>query len=137
MRFVYLLFLTLFLTGCASLQAPLQTITAPEQPAAAPEPSYTVVDQGRASWYGKQHHGKKTASGERFNANALTAAHKTLPFGTQVRVTNLNNGRHVMVTINDRGPFSHKRVIDLSQAAASEIGLVRAGVAPVKIEQLR
>lgn len=136
MRFVLLFFLTALLTGCANLQAPLHPITEPKA-TEAPAPSYTVVDQGRASWYGKKHHGKRTASGERFNANALTAAHKTLPFGTQVRVTNLNNGRHVMVTINDRGPFSHQRVIDLSQAAAKEIGLVQAGVAPVKIEKLR
>ncbi len=93
--------------------------------------------QGLASWYGPGFHGAMSASGEIFNQNALTAAHRTLPFGTQVRVTNLQTGRSVVVRINDRGPFSGGRVIDLSAAAASAIGLMSAGVAPVSLEVMQ
>lgn len=89
---------------------------------------------GRASWYGKEFHGKKTASGEKFNMYALTAAHKTLPFGTRVRVTNLANGKSVVVKINDRGPFVKGRIIDLSYAAAKKISLVGMGVVKVRLE---
>jgi rare lipoprotein A len=88
---------------------------------------------GEASWYGEQFHGRTTASGEIFNQNDLTAAHPSLPFGTQVKVTNVNNGQSVVVRINDRGPFVGGRVIDLSAAAAEEIGLITTGVAPVEI----
>jgi rare lipoprotein A len=91
---------------------------------------------GMASWYGPGFNGRRSASGEVFNQNAMTAAHRTLPFGTQVRVTNLNNGQQVVVRINDRGPFSHGRVIDLSAGAARAIGLMSAGVGPVQIEVL-
>ena len=86
---------------------------------------------GMASWYGGKFHGRKTANGETYNMNALTAAHKTLPFGTKVRVTNTRNGDSVVVRINDRGPFIAGRVIDLSRAAAGQIGV--SGVAPVKL----
>lgn len=89
---------------------------------------------GMASWYGPGFHGNRSASGEVFNQHSLTAAHRSLPFGTQVRVTNLNNGRAVVVRINDRGPFSRGRVIDLSAGAAQVIGLTRSGVAPVSLE---
>ena len=89
---------------------------------------------GLASWYGPGFHGRRTANGERFNAHALTAAHKTLPLGTRVRVVNKRNGRSVVVRINDRGPYAHGRVIDLSQAAARAIGV--AGVARVSIVRL-
>ena len=92
------------------------------------EPKGQAVS-GLASWYGPGFHGRRTASGETFNTNALTAAHRTLPFGTQVRVVNQHNGRSVVVRINDRGPFSHGRLIDLSRAAAQMIGL--SGVAKV------
>jgi rare lipoprotein A len=78
---------------------------------------------GKASWYGPGFHGRLTANGERFNTNALTAAHKSLPFGTRVRVTNGRTGRAVVVRINDRGPFVQGRVIDLSKAAAKAIGM--------------
>ena len=91
---------------------------------------------GDASWYGPGFHGRRTASGERYDAGALTAAHRTLPLGTQVRITNLRNGRSVMVTINDRGPYHGRRVIDLSRGAASEIGMVGRGVERVLIEPL-
>jgi rare lipoprotein A len=84
-----------------------------------------------ASWYGPGFHGRKTASGERFNTGALTAAHKTLPFGTRVRVVNVHTGRSVVVRINDRGPFIRGRVIDLSKAAARAIGM--DGLARVRL----
>ncbi len=92
---------------------------------------------GMASWYGPGFHGRRSASGEAFNQYAMTAAHRTLPFGTRVRVTNLSNGQQVVVRINDRGPFSHGRIIDLSAGAAGAIGLRAAGVGPVQIEVLR
>lgn len=92
-------------------------------------------EEGMASWYGAAHHHKKTANGERFDAHhGLTAAHKTLPFNVCAEVENLRTGKSVLVRINDRGPFAKGRVIDLSQAAASEIGLVRSGVAKVRVE---
>ena len=86
---------------------------------------------GMASWYGPGFHGRRTASGERFNTGALTAAHRTLPFGTHVRVVNVETGRSIVVRINDRGPFVRGRVIDLSQAAARAIGVT--GVARVRL----
>jgi rare lipoprotein A len=92
--------------------------------------------EGTASYYGKAHHGKRTASGERFNQNALTAAHRTLPFGTRVKVTNLDNGRSVVVRINDRGPFGRGRIIDVSKAAAEQLNMLRSGTAPVRLEGL-
>jgi rare lipoprotein A len=91
---------------------------------------------GRASWYGTKFHGRKTASGERFNMNALTAAHKTLPLASYVRVTNTVNNKTVVVKINDRGPYVRGRIIDLSYAAARVLGLRKAGTAQVKIEGL-
>ena len=92
--------------------------------------------QGVASWYGYPHHGRLTANGQRFNMHELTAAHRTLPFGTRLRVTNLINGRSVTVTITDRGPFVKQRVLDLSYAAAREIGMIGPGTAPVQLEVL-
>lgn len=89
---------------------------------------------GTASWYGPDFHGKKTSNGETYNMNAMTAAHKTLPMNTMVRVTNLNNGRQTTVRINDRGPFVAGRIIDLSRAAASSIDMLGAGTARVKLE---
>ena len=89
---------------------------------------------GTASWYGPGFHGKKTASGEIYDQNKLTAAHKTLPLGSKARVTNLDNGNAVEVEINDRGPFVQGRVIDLSRAAAGALGIVKSGNAPVQVE---
>jgi len=89
-----------------------------------------------ASWYGKGFHGRKTASGETYNMYAMTAAHKTLPMGTYVRAQNLDNGKTVDVRINDRGPFVHGRVIDLSYEAAKRMGVVGPGTAPVEIVAL-
>lgn len=94
------------------------------------------IIHGAASWYGAQFQGKPTASGEPFDPTKLTAAHKELPFGTEVRVTNQANGKSVVVRINDRGPFAGKRIIDLSRGAAERIGLINRGVAPVKVEVL-
>lgn len=91
------------------------------------------LERGGASWYGIQFHQKKTANGERFDMSALTAAHKTLPFGTQVCVRSLANNREVMVRINDRGPFAIDRVIDLSRAAADEIGMLGLGIKQVAL----
>lgn len=91
---------------------------------------------GIASWYGPGFHGNRTAAGERYNQNAMTAAHKSLPFGTRVVVTNLNNGRSVVVRINDRGPFIRGRVIDLSAAAARMLGMMQSGIAPVRVDVL-
>ena len=85
------------------------------------------VERGGASWYGPGFHGKRTANGERYDMHALTAAHKTLPFGTMVRVKSLVNGREVLVRITDRGPFSRNRVIDLSRAAAAELDMLGLG----------
>ena len=93
------------------------------------------IGGGVASWYGREFAGRRTASGERFNPTDYTAAHRTLPFGTRVRVTNAA-GRSVVVRINDRGPFHGGRVIDLSQAAAAELGLVRAGSGRVQLALL-
>jgi len=92
---------------------------------------------GGASWYGPGFHGRLTANGETFNSNHLTAAHRTLPFGTKLRVTNLNNGRSVIVRVNDRGPFIKGRIIDLSAAAARRIKMIDSGVASVKVEVMK
>jgi rare lipoprotein A len=92
------------------------------------------IQYGNASWYGRKFHGKKTASGERFNKQSFTGAHKQLPFGTIIRVTNLRNGRDVYVRINDRGPFVSGRIVDISRAAAEAIGFRKRGVAKVRVE---
>ncbi|WP_204360752.1 septal ring lytic transglycosylase RlpA family protein [Pseudomonas putida] len=93
-------------------------------------------ETGTASYYGSRHHGKRTASGEAFNQHGLTAAHRTLPFGSQVLVTNLSNQRSVVVRINDRGPHTRGRLIDLSRAAAEKIGMLRSGTARVRVQGL-
>lgn len=101
----------------------------------------TVVEAhalcGAASWYGPGFHGNKTASGERFNKHQLTAAHKTLKFGTRVKVTNPRNGKSVIVKINDRGPFVGKRIIDLSEKSADVIGLKNKGVGQVCLQVIK
>lgn len=95
--------------------------------------SKSTAMTGKASWYGPGFNRKRTASGERFRKGALTAAHKTLPFGTIVKVTNLRNGKSVKVRINDRGPFVEGRIIDLSKGAAKKLDMVKAGVVPVRL----
>jgi rare lipoprotein A len=110
-------------------------LPSPTRPAPAPGAT-SGVDTGKASWYGDVHQGKKTASGETYDMHKLTAAHLTLPFGTRVRVTNVDNGRSVVVRVNDRGPLVAGRIIDLSQAAARALGALGAGVFTVRIEIL-
>lgn len=107
-----------------------------EQPAPSPPVPTTntrSLGSGVASYYGAKFHGRRTASGARFDMNAMTAAHKTLPFGTRVLVTNPRNGKSVTVTINDRGPYAHGRTIDLSKAAATEIGIIQRGHGTVEL----
>jgi len=93
-----------------------------------------VFERGEASWYGPGFHGKQTANGERYDQDGMTAAHRTLPFDTVVRVKNLSNGKHVDVRINDRGPYVGNRIIDLSRQAAEEIGLRAHGIGRVRLE---
>jgi rare lipoprotein A len=131
----------LALAGCATAQrdVPVRRDAAPPRAPAPPPPRAEPAPPaqvGKASWYGRPHHGRKTASGEIYDMNALTAAHRTLPLGTRVRVTNTDNGRSVVVRINDRGPFVDGRVIDLSRAAARELGATGHGLVPVRIEVL-
>lgn len=120
-----LAFVTL-LEGCSSVLRPFAKPVVPRG-----------AQVGRASWYGPGHEGKKTASGERFTAAAMTAAHPSLPFGTRVRVTNLQNGKSVVVRVNDRGPFGGGKIIDVSHAAANALGITPKGVATVRVEPLR
>lgn len=119
------------------------TTVAAQSPAAAPPadatatPAVKAVHKGKASYYGSKFHGRKTASGERFDQNKLTCAHGSLPFGCRLRVTNLRNNKSVEVKVNDRGAFhKYDRIVDLSKAAAKKIGMLHSGVAEVKIEVL-
>jgi rare lipoprotein A len=120
---------------------PLQEIIG--MPVASPRPVARVAVgpvrvqvTGMASWYGPGFHGNQSASGEIYNQNAMTAAHRSLPFGTKVQVTNLDNGRSTVVRINDRGPYVGNRVIDLSAAAARVLGVMQTGIAPVRLDIL-
>lgn len=99
-------------------------------------PTKNFHESGRASWYGQRFHGKRTASGERFDMHELTAAHPSLAFGTKVQVRSMTTGKSVVVRINDRGPYAHKRVIDLSFAAARKLGIVALGEDDVVINQI-
>jgi rare lipoprotein A len=109
----------LSLVGMACIHAPVAT---------------TRTQDGFASYYGASFAGRRTASGERFDPQAFTAAHRDLPFGTRIRLTNLDNGRTVVVRINDRGPYADGRIVDVSWAAARELGMLRSGVARVRLE---
>ena len=131
------LLLAALVLGMIACTPPPKTVAPTASPArevasapAAP-PSVSVV--GKASWYGAFHHGRRTASGEIFDMRALTAAHRTLPLGTRLRVTNLTNGRSVDVRINDRGPVIRSRIIDVSHGVAVALGAVEAGVFPVEL----
>lgn len=97
----------------------------------------SVIATGMASFYGARFAGRKTASGEIFRPSMMTAAHRTLRFGTKLRVTNLRNGKSVIVRINDRGPFAKRRIIDLSKAAARKIGMVQSGTARVRLRRIK
>ena len=115
--------LALALAGCAS-STPVRGA-----PAAPPR---ALTESGRASWYGEPHHGRLTANGERFDMHALTAAHPSLPFGTRLRVVNLDNDREIEVRVNDRGPSIPGRILDLSYAAARALEAVQAGIIRVR-----
>ena len=131
-----------FARGGVSLSTPpapaADPLAAPAAIAAGAELLMPGLDLlgGEASYYASGFEGRSTASGEPYRGRELTAAHRTLPFGTQVKVTNLANGRSVVVRINDRGPFHRRRVIDLSRAAAERLGMVRRGRAPVEVQVL-
>jgi rare lipoprotein A len=104
-------------------------------PAAAPEKAVSAdASEGKVAYYGKKFNGRKTASGERFNSGSMTMAHKTLPFGTMVKVTNVKNGKSVVVRVNDRGPSTPDRIGDLTSGAASKIRMIRTGVIDAKLE---
>lgn len=115
--------------------APLPLRRAPE-PMIKPPLRLASIGQGEASWYGPGLYGNRTASGEVLRPGTHTAAHRSLPFGTRLRVTNLANGRSAVVRINDRGPFHGGRIIDLAHGAAVELGVVASGTAPVRLERL-
>ena len=123
----FVLLLTLF---CASAHA---TTRSTAKTTTAPSTATTVL-RGRASWYGSYFQGRRTTSGERYNRFAYTCAHKTLPFGTRLRVTNVKNGKSVVVRVTDRGPFRHQRILDLSEKAARPLGIVECGAATVVAE---
>ncbi|WP_326429654.1 septal ring lytic transglycosylase RlpA family protein [Stutzerimonas frequens] len=128
-RLVPLLTVILLAAGCAERQ--------PTQPPQAPATSQERFTQsGKASYYARMHHGQRTANGETHDQNALVAAHRSLPFGTRVRVTNQQNGKQVIVRINDRGPFRRGRIIDVSRAAAAQLDMLERGVVRVRIETL-
>ena len=117
--------------------ADVDTMTMDTMAAVQPvEPTGRHLATGEASYYGPGFAGRLTANGERFNPSELTAAHKTLPFGTTLRVTNERNGKSVVVRVNDRGPYAGNRILDLSQGAASEIGMIASGTARVRIDVL-
>src|SRR5262245_50023993 len=122
----------LALSGFLALAGPAEA----QQTAAGSGRQRCQCSVGTATWYGANAQGRRTSSGERFNRHAFTAAHRSLPFNSRVRVTNLRNGRSVVVRITDRGPFGRGRVIDLSEAAARELDMVKRGIAPVRIERL-
>lgn len=125
------IFISALLWGCSSVQPK----TPPAQPtgtSSVDRPAY--VETGKASFYANLHQSKKTASGEIYDHKLNTAAHKKLPFGTNVRVTNLENGKTVVVKINDRGPFVKGRILDLSRSAFSSIASTSSGIIEVKIE---
>jgi rare lipoprotein A len=149
----------LLLVGCASKPAPpsqrpstpaVSRPTPPQAPAPPTARPYTVLGQtyhpltsadgfseeGVASWYGPQFHAKRTASGEVYNMYDLTAAHRILPMQTRIRVTNLENGKSVVLRVNDRGPFVGNRIVDLSYKAAQELDVIRPGLARVRVEAL-
>jgi rare lipoprotein A len=124
------LLLPLFFTGCAML-------TPPAASPAIYESKPTSIEYGKASFYGGRDIGRATANGERYHASNCTAAHKKLPFNTMVKVTNLKNGKSVLVRINDRGPFVKGRIIDLTVVAARKIEMMSDGIIPVRVEVLK
>jgi len=132
-RTLFLLFLLPIIFSCGKKGVDSYP-TYKEKPSSGGYVTEGSTQVGLASWYGVEEHNRKAASGERFSKYAYTAAHKTLPMGTVVRVTNLENGRDVIITINDRGPFVGDRIIDLSHAPAKSIDMIQKGVVKVKVE---
>ena len=114
-------------------------VSAEEETITADRSLVEFVDKGsmKASWYGPGFHGRKTANGEVYDQNSFTAAHKSLKFGTLLKITNLKNNKSVVIRINDRGPYIHGRDLDLSKAAAIELGMVKKGVAKIKVEEIK
>ena len=138
-RIVVLATVSLLSAACAGKEAPAVLLVAPtpsRTPAQVPAQGQIYRETGTASWYGKEFHGKKTASGEFFDSEGISAAHRTLPLGTLVHVTNLDNFKSIKVKINDRGPFIKSRILDLSYGAARELGFTAQGTIQVKIETL-
>ena len=131
-----LLLVALLLAVSACSPPPRTAAAAPPPPVVHAARPARLVAVGKASWYGAFHHGRRTASGEPFDMNALTAAHRTLPLGTRLRVTNLSNGRSVDVRVNDRGPAIPSRIIDVSRGVAVALDAVAAGVFPVQLTLL-
>lgn len=138
-------FVSFFLIGCSSTPRFVENdkITTEKKPIQTQSPTNKNTNEkillaleGIASYYAHDFHGKKTSNGEIFDMNAITAAHRTFPFGTKVRVTNLENNKKVVVRINDRGPFKEGRIIDLSLGAAKEIELIKSGTVRVRLEVL-
>ena len=128
-----------FLASCAEREVPLAPLVHTDPalaPAAVQEYREVYRETGMASWYGKEFHGRKTASGETFDMYGISAAHRILPLGTTIRVTNLDNYMSIKVRVNDRGPFARNRVLELSYGAAKELGFVAQGTARVKVEAL-
>lgn len=151
LRNSFTLLLLLLLAACGGPSYKVRVIETPSRPDLTPtQRPYEVngtrydplssadgfIEEGTASWYGQDFHGRKTSNGETYDMHALTAAHKTLPMNVYLKVTNLDNGRTAVVRVNDRGPFVKSRIIDLSYAAASQLGVVGPGTAPVRIEAL-
>lgn len=135
-RFVVVFAVMLIVAGCASdvvYKNNTRSYTVAGKTYQPLKSADGYYETGIASWYGKKFHGRKTASGERYNQNKMTAAHKTLPFGTRLLVKNLENGKRVSVVINDRGPFSKGRIIDVSRAAAKKLDMINSGTARVQI----
>lgn len=136
---VVLAIITLFFVGCARTPCVVKGPLSPSYTVFGttyhplPEVRTGFTSEGTASWYGPGYHGRKTSCGEVYDMHAMTAAHTTLPMNSLVKVTNLENGRHVVVRVNDRGPFIHERVIDLSLEAAKRLDMVRPGTARVKV----
>ncbi len=151
-KFLIFLWIILYITGCSSRYETYSSYVLPSPNKKGTQKPYVVngkiyyplqrvpigyTQRGIASWYGPNFNGQKTSDGEIYNMYALTAAHKTLPMNTIVKVTNLRNNKSVVVRINDRGPFVANRIIDLSYAAGKKIGLDVTGIAPVKLQVLK
>jgi rare lipoprotein A len=126
----------LLAAGCAHAPAPAPEREGQVTPRPTPADGAPAAQVGTASFYAHRFHGRRTASGARYDMHAMTCAHPTLPFGTRLRVTDLDSGRSVVVTVTDRGPFAHGRIVDVSYAAAKQLGMVKRGVARVRVERL-